>query len=164
MSLARNPWSSIGLLIAAIALANILFLVVADLLTERDNPYVGIFAYLIVPVFLVFGLFLFLLGIVLERRRRHRHAPDAVARYPRVDFNQPRTRRIFGMAMVLAFIFLVASLLGSYQAYHYTDSDQFCGTACHSVMHPEYTTYQRSPHAKVGCVQCHIGSGATWYV
>jgi hypothetical protein len=31
-------------------------------------------------------------------------------------------------------------------------------------MDPEYTAYQRSPHAKVGCVSCHIGSGAEWYV
>ncbi|HUP62390.1 MAG TPA: NapC/NirT family cytochrome c [Thermoanaerobaculia bacterium] len=164
MSLARNPWSGAGLLIASIALANILFLVAADLFTERHNPYLGIFAYLVVPAFLVFGLFLFFLGILLERRRRHRHAPDVIARYPRLDFNHPRTRTIFGIGVVAAFVFLVATLLGSYQAYHYTDSDQFCGTTCHSVMHPEYTAYQQSPHARVGCVQCHIGSGATWYV
>jgi hypothetical protein len=31
-------------------------------------------------------------------------------------------------------------------------------------MEPEYTAYQFSPHAKVGCVQCHIGSGADWFV
>jgi hypothetical protein len=102
--------------------------------------------------------------MLLERRRRHREAPDSVARYPRVDFNHPSTRRVFAIAVVISFIFIVASALGSYQAYHYTDSDRFCGTTCHKVMHPEYTTYQRSPHAKVGCVQCHIGSGATWYV
>ena len=31
-------------------------------------------------------------------------------------------------------------------------------------MSPEYTAYQNSPHARVTCVQCHIGSGAGWYV
>jgi hypothetical protein len=31
-------------------------------------------------------------------------------------------------------------------------------------MDPEYTAYQRSPHAKVSCVSCHIGPGASWYV
>jgi hypothetical protein len=164
MSLARNTVSSIGLLIALIALANIIFLVSADLLADHANPYVGIFAYLIVPAFLVAGLLVFILGMILERRRRHRRSPDEVAQYPRVDFNNNRTRRIFGAIVVASFMFLVASLLGSYRAYHYTDSDQFCGTTCHTVMHPEYTAYQRSPHARVGCVQCHIGSGATWYV
>ena len=36
--------------------------------------------------------------------------------------------------------------------------DAFCGTVCHSVMHPEYTTYQASPHARVGCAGCHIAT------
>ncbi len=40
----------------------------------------------------------------------------------------------------------------------------FAVTICHKVMEPEYTAYQFSPHAKVGCVQCHIGSGADWFV
>jgi hypothetical protein len=31
-------------------------------------------------------------------------------------------------------------------------------------MHPEFTAYQHSPHARVACVECHIGSGADWYV
>ena len=31
-------------------------------------------------------------------------------------------------------------------------------------MQPEYTTYQRSPHARVKCVECHIGAGANWFV
>jgi nitrate/TMAO reductase-like tetraheme cytochrome c subunit len=164
MSLAKNRVSVVGLFIALIALVNILFLVAADLLTEHNNPYVGILAYLVVPAFLGFGLLLFIVGVFLERRRRHLHMPEVVAPYPRLDLNVPRTRRIFVIGALVAMVFMLASLLGSYQAYHYTDSDQFCGTACHKVMHPEYTAYQRSPHARVGCVQCHIGSGATWYM
>jgi hypothetical protein len=31
-------------------------------------------------------------------------------------------------------------------------------------MQPEYTTYLQSPHARVECVQCHVGPGAEWYV
>ena len=31
-------------------------------------------------------------------------------------------------------------------------------------MHPEFTAYQASPHARVACVDCHVGSGAGWYV
>ena len=44
------------------------------------------------------------------------------------------------------------------------ESTQFCGAACHTVMEPEYTTYKRSPHARVKCVECHIGEGADWFV
>ncbi|MBU0984233.1 MAG: NapC/NirT family cytochrome c, partial [candidate division Zixibacteria bacterium] len=41
----------------------------------------------------------------------------------------------------------------------YMDEPEFCGTACHSVMNPEWVTYQQSPHARVKCVQCHVGEG-----
>ena len=44
------------------------------------------------------------------------------------------------------------------------DSVQFCGQVCHEVMEPEFSSYQVGPHARVGCVQCHIGSGAPWFV
>ena len=53
---------------------------------------------------------------------------------------------------------------GSYQTYHFTESVQFCGETCHSVMKPEFTAYHHSPHARVSCAECHIGSGASWYV
>jgi len=65
---------------------------------------------------------------------------------------------------VLSVINLTVFALVIYEAYHFTESDYFCGAICHKVMAPEYTAYQRSPHAKVGCVSCHIGSGAEWYV
>jgi len=61
-------------------------------------------------------------------------------------------------------VFLLISALGSYQTYHFTESVNFCGQACHGVMKPEYVTYLHSPHAKVPCAECHIGKGANWYV
>ncbi|MDP8228939.1 MAG: NapC/NirT family cytochrome c, partial [Candidatus Electryoneaceae bacterium] len=42
---------------------------------------------------------------------------------------------------------------------HYMDQPFFCGTACHSVMDPEWVTYRQSPHARVSCVDCHVGEG-----
>jgi nitrate/TMAO reductase-like tetraheme cytochrome c subunit len=57
-------------------------------------------------------------------------------------------------------------ILGSagYFGVHYMDSPKFCGEVCHTVMLPEYTAYQGSPHSRVHCVQCHIGPGASWFV
>lgn len=43
-------------------------------------------------------------------------------------------------------------------AWEYTNSPEFCGTACHT-MPPEYTSYLVSPHARVDCVECHLGRG-----
>jgi len=31
-------------------------------------------------------------------------------------------------------------------------------------MHPQYTAHQLSAHARVTCAECHVGSGASWYV
>ncbi len=163
-SLARNVLSGIGLLIALIALVNFAFLIAADWGQAHENPYIGILAYTVVPVFLITGLVLFVVGILLERRRRRLRAPDEIPRYPDIDLNSPHTRRVFVISVVALTVFVAMSLFGSYQAYHYTDSDAFCGTMCHQIMHPEYTAYKLSPHARVGCVNCHIGAGATWYV
>ena len=58
---------------------------------------------------------------------------------------------------VLGVLTLVVLLTSAY-AWDYTNSPEFCGTACHT-MPPEYTAYLTSPHARVDCVDCHIGEG-----
>jgi nitrate/TMAO reductase-like tetraheme cytochrome c subunit len=58
---------------------------------------------------------------------------------------------------VLGVLTLVV-LISSAYAWEYTNSPEFCGTACHT-MPPEYTAYLTSPHARVDCVDCHIGEG-----
>lgn len=56
---------------------------------------------------------------------------------------------------VLGVLTLVV-LFGGVQAWEYTNSPQFCGTACHT-MPPQNTAYKQSPHANVTCEECHIG-------
>jgi nitrate/TMAO reductase-like tetraheme cytochrome c subunit len=57
--------------------------------------------------------------------------------------------------ITLGAISLLALTAGAY-AWDYTNSPEFCGTACHT-MPPEYTAYLTSPHARIDCVECHIG-------
>ena len=45
---------------------------------------------------------------------------------------------------------------GTNVVWTYTNSSVFCGTSCHT-MPPEYSAYLESPHARVNCVECHIG-------
>lgn len=52
--------------------------------------------------------------------------------------------------------FVLVGLLIIPPMWEYTNSASFCGTTCHT-MPPEYATYQVSPHARVPCVDCHIG-------
>ena len=58
---------------------------------------------------------------------------------------------------VLGLLTMVVLVSGVY-AWDYTNSPEFCGTACHT-MPPEYTSYLTSPHARIDCVECHIGRG-----
>ena len=51
---------------------------------------------------------------------------------------------------------IVVLFSGGAQAWEYTNSPQFCGTSCHT-MPPEYSSYAVSPHARILCVECHIG-------
>ncbi len=50
----------------------------------------------------------------------------------------------------------VAVFVGGTLGWEYTNSAEFCGTSCHT-MPPEYAAYLVSPHARVQCVECHIG-------
>lgn len=68
----------------------------------------------------------------------------------------PFSRRILPYA-ILGILTLTVFIGGSY-GWEYTNSPQFCGTTCHT-MPPEYSAYLVSPHARVKCVECHIGRG-----
>ena len=68
--------------------------------------------------------------------------------------NPSKIRRYGPWAMVMAVpVFL---LLAIPPAWEYSNTASFCGTTCHT-MPPEYNTYLVSPHARVPCVDCHIG-------
>jgi len=160
--LIRNPISIIGLALAVVALGNILFLFFIDLTSAHPSPYVGILAYMVAPGFLAVGLAVAIFGALYSRRKRLESAGRAT--YFHLDFSDPSQRGAVAFFLAFIVIFVGMSVVGSYKAYTFTDSVGFCGQLCHSVMNPEFTAYQQSPHARVACVDCHVGSGATWYV
>jgi hypothetical protein len=161
-SLIHNRLSLIGLGIAGYVLSNLLFLVFLSLFGIQ-NPYLGILAFLIFPVVVLFALILIPVGMLRERRRRRTFEPS-LPRYPRLDLNTPSGQRALLIISVCFVLFVCASATATYKAYHFTDTVTFCGPTCHTVMKPEYTAYQDSPHARVRCVDCHVGPGAAWYV
>lgn len=158
-----NIITLVGTAIALISFGLILFLMVLELFSEEQKPYMGIIAFVILPAILLFGIFLIALGIWREHKRQREGKPTGL-HLPQIDLNNPRHRTAFTFFSVGTLLLLMFSAFGSFKAYEYTDSDQFCGETCHAVMHPEYTAYQFSPHARVGCVKCHIGPGAGWFV
>ena len=161
-SLLRNWISLTGLVIMVGSLFSFLLLFMLDTLANFSNPYIGILTYFIAPAFLFFGLLLTVIGALRERKKLGEFAgllPKMV-----VDLSRPRDRRIMGLFIAGSLLFLLVSAIGSYHTYHFTESVQFCGEACHTVMKPELVTYQHGSHARVACVQCHIGPGAEWFV
>jgi nitrate/TMAO reductase-like tetraheme cytochrome c subunit len=160
----RNTVSLVGSALAAVSLANIIFLFLIDSLSGRPSPYIGIFAYMVMPAFLILGLLLIPVGMLLERNRRLRGEKLDLPAYPRIDLNVPAQRSALAFFLSFVVVFVILSAVGSYRAYEFTDSVQFCGQLCHQVMNPEYQAYSLSPHARVACVDCHVGAGASWYV
>jgi hypothetical protein len=161
-SLLRNWLSLTGLVIVIGSLFSFFLLFFLDTMAHFSNPYVGILTYVIAPGFLFFGFFLTLIGALRERKK----LGTSVGLLPKmvVDLSRPRDRKIMGLFIAGSIVFLLLSAVGSYHTYHFTESVQFCGQACHTVMKPELVTYQHGSHARVACVQCHIGPGAEWFV
>lgn len=164
LSVFRNWVSLIGLVVAVGSVFAFFFLLVLDLMAPSGNPYVGILAYLVAPFFLVIGGVLVAVGLWIERRKVVRSSTGELPPLLLVDFSQPHAKRNLIVFTGGAVLFLLFTAIASYRSYHFSESAQFCGQACHTVMNPEFTTYQHSPHARISCSECHIGPGAAWYV
>ena len=161
--LAYNWISTAGAIIASVTALMIIFLLILNIVARMTNPYLGIFIYMILPPILIVGLLLIPLGMWRQWGRVKRGVEEADLKWPYIDLNKRSHRNAFIIFVIGTTAFIIVGTVVSYQAYHFTESVQFCGTTCHSVMHPEYIAYQNSPHARVACTECHVGSGAGWY-
>lgn len=158
-----HPLSLLGATITTAAAGVFLSFFALAAFGSELGPYSGILAFAVMPAALAAGLALIPLGIWLRRRKERREGIDKPA-FPVVDLNKAKVRDVAVLFAGLTVVNFGILGVGSYQAVHTMDSTQFCGTACHSVMEPEYATYKRSPHQNVKCVSCHIGPGADWFV
>ena len=164
--LGQNPITLTGAVITtSTALTTIAFWFYDIFLPGPPHPYIGLLVFLILPGVFVLGLLLIPLGIWLRRRKSawragklpailssHRSALARGAAHPGVgDASRPCS----------IFLSLAPRPTGAWSTWI---RRAFCGTTCHRVMDPEYTAYQNSPHARVACVECHIGPGAGWFV
>jgi hypothetical protein len=160
-----NMLSVTGILLAIFGAGLMIIFLVMELITGYASAYTGLMVYFAFPAMLIIGLLLIPIGMLRERKRRgmledeELHPP-----FPTIDFNEPHQRRkfIFFVLATLGFVFIIS--IATIEGYNFTESVPFCGTICHTVMKPEYTTWGNSPHAKVRCAECHIGSGAQWFV
>lgn len=166
MKLPRSYYNWISVIGSAVAIFSLLLIFILFLIStifDIGSSYIGLFVYIVLPGLMIIGLILIPIGMMIRSKRVKRlESPER--KLPYIDLSDKRHRNaaiIFSLSTV---VFLILSSIGSYEAYHYTESVEFCGTLCHSVMNPEYTAYQNSAHSNVACVECHVGPGTDWYI
>jgi len=158
----RSPLGLLGVVLTTVSATLMVFGVIIDLLGLVDHPYSSVVAYLILPAVMVFGLLLMPLAAYLRRRQWRKYG--IIKEHLQINLSNHRHRKILVGFVVLTVVNFGILGIAGYEGFHFTESPYFCGMVCHQVMEPEYTAYQRSPHAKVRCVDCHIGPGADWFV
>lgn len=163
-------WLSLsGVVVTTVAGCTLLLALAAKFVSEPGNVYTTAIVFLVVPFLFLVGLTLIPLGIFFERFRRRRHPeglPDEdsllAATQSFLGNRVARRRLLFVLILTVLNILLIGGAGTS--AISFMNTPEFCGTLCHKIMQPEYEAYLRSPHSRVKCVDCHIGSGASWAV
>ena len=156
--LLTSHWLSfLGMGLVGTALISWLFVLPLQLRGHVDNPYIGILVFMVIPIVLVTGLVLTPVGVFLARKRARQRLAEQL-----VDRKAAARRMIIFLAAV-TLINVVVGTQATYRAVEHMESVQFCGQSCH-VMTPEFRAHAVSPHARVACVDCHVGEGARGWV
>ena len=163
-ALSNNTISLIGVVLTtSSAVTLIAFWIYDFILPGPPHPYVGILLFLVLPAFFILGLVLIPIGILLHRRKL-RAAGQLPEIFPPVGVENSRVRSTLLFVAAATLLNILIFTFASYKGVAYMDSTSFCGQTCHTVMSPEFSAYQNSPHSRVECVECHIGPGAGWFV
>ncbi|MGV1099384.1 NapC/NirT family cytochrome c [Thiovibrio sp. JS02] len=158
----RRPATLVGATIFALLFPILVLSTLIDLQGGIENPYFSLFIYLILGPLALVALILMVAGLVRARSKVARE-PYTYEFFKEQLTNPERCkgiRRLVYTATILVAAFLLFLGVVAYSGHRYTDSTQFCGTFCHTVMAPEFTTFKNSPHSQVPCVACHIGKDA----
>jgi hypothetical protein len=158
----RNPVSRVGIALTTASALLFLFLLTLDLLGFLQNPYTGILVFIFVPALFVLGLLLIPVGLWISRRAAGPAIQEPA--WPKLDLGDPGIRRTIVLLVAATLVNLAVVSFASYGAVEYSESQAFCGQACHAPMEPEFVAHQNGPHARVACVACHVGPGAGGFI
>lgn len=168
---AWNLISLVGMVLAVTAAGLIVVFLAFEAITGIEHAYLGLMTYFMFPGMLILGLLLVPFGAWKVRNQRRATAiegmtslEEQIPQFPRLDLNEPSKRHLFIFFIIASIVFVVIVAIASIKGFEFTESTTFCGELCHPVMTPEHTAWKNSPHAKVKCVECHVGPGAAWYV
>jgi len=140
-----------------------LILILIDLSSDVENPYRSLVTFIAAPAVILLGFALFLIAIWLQVRAARRRG-EKVRFNLSIDPTDPSYMRNLWLFLGFSAVLIFVVAYSGTRAYDATDSVGFCGETCHVVMEPQNVTYHNSPHARVPCVECHIGPGASFWV
>ncbi|PIQ08970.1 MAG: hypothetical protein COW71_08815 [Ignavibacteriales bacterium CG18_big_fil_WC_8_21_14_2_50_31_20] len=150
-----------GVVLTTSSFVAMIFLELLRIAGVLTNAYIGLITYLLLPTLFVIGLVFIPFGWFKYKKESGKTAKELLDRQFTVEeleknkLGSTLTRTVLIFTLVNVLFLSIASM----RMLQFMDEPVFCGTACHSVMGPEWATYQVSPHSRVACVSCHVGEG-----
>ncbi len=160
--ISTNWTGTVGVALTTSSFLMFVFFELLQLAGILTNSYVGLISYMALPALFILGLILVPIGWWQYRQATGRTTTELLTQ--RFPDDMTKAKRL-GSSLVATFALLtLVNILflgiGGARMLSFMDTSEFCGTACHDVMEPEWVAYQNSPHAHVKCVECHVGEGA----
>jgi hypothetical protein len=164
--IASNRVSLIGTVISLCLFPILVIYPILDNLGVVDDPRSHFIVYGALTWVFILALLMVFLGLYVLRSKNS--APlffsDEFIEHLLEPERFGGLHKIILFVTFLTIVNLAVISVSAYNGFRYSESVDFCARLCHGVMAPEYTAYQNSPHSRVECVECHIGSGATWFM
>ncbi|MCP4723906.1 MAG: hypothetical protein GY863_02660 [bacterium] len=156
-----NKWGKTGVILATSSFMCFLLFELFRMAGMLTNAYIGLITYMVFPLLFIIGLLFIPIGWNRYKKSKNITVSELLSEtFEDKDLEGKfvgsavfNTIAVLSILNVVFIIFLSTRMLG------FMDSSVFCGTACHTVMNPEWIVYQVSPHARVPCVDCHVGEG-----
>lgn len=159
----RHPLAAVGGALFLSGGALFVVLLMIEFTSAVDNPYRSLVTFIIAPFIITVGFIFFLISIWVQVRSARRRG-KTVRFNLTIDPSDPAYMKNLWLFLGLTAFLVIMVIYSGTKAYEATDSVSFCGETCHIVMEPQNVTYHNSPHARVPCVECHIGPGASFWV
>lgn len=172
-SLLKNWLTLLGIVASLGALFVFVLLAAVDFLFGHSSPYFSLLAYVAVPAVFVGGLFLIVAGLVIWYWLNNRPDEPGSGFCSYFKVKTPDLKldlgRLSTWLVIISFLVVIGVsgtvvAFAGYKVYHWSESDEFCGKVCHNTMEPMDVAHANNPHAKIKCVECHVGPGVEAYL
>ena len=156
-----NKTGKTGVVLTTSSFMTMIFLELLRATGILTNAYIGLITYLLLPTLFVIGLILIPVAWFKYKKESGKSTRELLhLQFSTQELEESHLgSKLFRTLLIFTLINILFLSIASMRMLNFMDKAVFCGTACHSVMGPEWATYQDSPHSRVACVECHVGEG-----